>query len=86
MVDGGEPGVDSKDEGKHTGRNDLLFVEPHNTPYLHSHILYETIFHIARITVHDVMIPSYFYISRRFLYHQIFSHHLSLSQTVFSTC
>ena len=22
MVDGGEPGVDSKDEGKHTGRND----------------------------------------------------------------
>ena len=21
MVDGGEPGVDSKDEGKHTGRN-----------------------------------------------------------------
>ena len=27
MVDGGEPGVDSKDEGKHTGRNDLLFVE-----------------------------------------------------------
>ena len=27
MVDGGEPGVDSRDEGKHTGRNDLLFVE-----------------------------------------------------------
>ena len=26
-VDGGEPGVDSRDEGKHTGRNDLLFVE-----------------------------------------------------------
>ena len=26
-VDGGKPGVDSKDEGKHTGRNDLLFVE-----------------------------------------------------------
>ena len=25
--DGGEPGVDSRDEGKHTGRNDLLFVE-----------------------------------------------------------
>ena len=24
---GGEPGVDSSDEGKHTGRNDLLFVE-----------------------------------------------------------
>ena len=25
MVDGGEPGaVDSRDEGKHTGRNDLL--------------------------------------------------------------
>ena len=23
MVDGGEPGVDSRDEGKHTGRNDL---------------------------------------------------------------
>ena len=22
MVDGGEPGVDSRDEGKHTGRND----------------------------------------------------------------
>ena len=27
MVDGGEPGVDSRDEGKHTERNDLLFVE-----------------------------------------------------------
>ena len=27
MVDGGEPGVDSRDEGKRTGRNDLLFVE-----------------------------------------------------------
>jgi len=27
VVDGGEPGVDSRDEGKHTGRNDLLFVE-----------------------------------------------------------
>ena len=27
MVDGGEPGVDSRDERKHTGRNDLLFVE-----------------------------------------------------------
>ena len=27
MVDGGEPGVDSRDEGKHTGRNNLLFVE-----------------------------------------------------------
>ena len=27
MVDGEEPGVDSRDEGKHTGRNDLLFVE-----------------------------------------------------------
>ena len=26
MVDGGEPGVDSRDEGKHTGRNDLLFT------------------------------------------------------------
>jgi len=25
VVDGGEPGVDSRDEGKHTGRNDLLF-------------------------------------------------------------
>jgi len=24
VVDGGEPGVDSRDEGKHTGRNDLL--------------------------------------------------------------
>ena len=24
MVDGGEPGVDSRDEGKHTGRIDLL--------------------------------------------------------------
>ena len=23
VVDGGEPGVDSRDEGKHTGRNDL---------------------------------------------------------------
>ena len=27
MVNGGKPGVDSRDEGKHTGRNDLLFVE-----------------------------------------------------------
>ena len=27
MADGGEPGVDASDEGKHTGRNDLLFVE-----------------------------------------------------------
>ena len=27
MVDGGEPGVDSRVEGKHTGRNDLLFVK-----------------------------------------------------------
>ena len=27
MVDGGKPAVGSKDEGKHTGRNDLLFVE-----------------------------------------------------------
>ena len=27
MADGGEPGVDSRDEGKHTGRNDLLFVK-----------------------------------------------------------
>ena len=24
MVDGGEPGVDSRDEGKHTGRNDVI--------------------------------------------------------------
>ena len=30
MVDGGEPGVDSRDEGKHTGRNDLL--EPLKVP------------------------------------------------------
>jgi len=27
VADGGEPGVDSRDEGKHTGRNDLLFVK-----------------------------------------------------------
>ena len=27
MVDRGKPRVDSRDEGKHTGRNDLLFVE-----------------------------------------------------------
>jgi len=27
MVDGGKPGVGSRDERKHTGRNDLLFVE-----------------------------------------------------------
>ena len=26
-LNGGEPGVGSKDERKHTGRNDLLFVE-----------------------------------------------------------
>jgi len=27
MVDGGKLGVDSGDEGGHTGRNDLLFAE-----------------------------------------------------------
>ena len=27
MADGGEPGVDSRDEGKHTGKTDLLFVK-----------------------------------------------------------
>ena len=27
VVDGEKPGIDSRDEGKHTGRNDLLFVE-----------------------------------------------------------
>jgi len=27
VVDGGETGVDSRDEGKYTGRHDLLFVE-----------------------------------------------------------
>jgi len=27
VVDGEKPGVDSRDEGKHTGRNDLLFSE-----------------------------------------------------------
>jgi len=27
VVDGGKPGVDSRDEEKHTGRTDLLFVE-----------------------------------------------------------
>jgi len=27
VVNGEEPGVDSRDEGKHTGRNDLLFIE-----------------------------------------------------------
>ena len=27
MVDGGKPGVNTRDEGKHTGKNDLLFVE-----------------------------------------------------------
>jgi len=27
VVDGKKSGVDSRDEGKHTGRNDLLFVE-----------------------------------------------------------
>jgi len=27
MVDRGKPGVDSRDEGEHNGRNDLLFVE-----------------------------------------------------------
>ena len=27
MADGGEPGVDSRDEGQHTGRNDLSFVK-----------------------------------------------------------
>jgi len=27
VVDGRKPGIYSRDEGKHTGRNDLLFVE-----------------------------------------------------------
>jgi len=27
VVDGEKPGVDSRDEGKHNGRNDLLFME-----------------------------------------------------------
>jgi len=27
VVDGEKPGVDSRDEGEHMGRNDLLFVE-----------------------------------------------------------
>jgi len=27
VVDGGKPGVDSRDDGKHTGKNDLLLVE-----------------------------------------------------------
>jgi len=27
VVDGGKPEVDFRDEEKHTGRNDLLFVE-----------------------------------------------------------
>ena len=27
VVDEEKPGVDSRDEGKHTGRNDLLFLE-----------------------------------------------------------
>ena len=27
MVDGGKPEVGSREEGKHTGRNDLLYVE-----------------------------------------------------------
>jgi len=27
MVDGAKPEVDNRDEGRHTGRNDLLFVE-----------------------------------------------------------
>jgi len=27
VVDGEKPGVDSRDEGKHTGRNDLLFAD-----------------------------------------------------------
>jgi len=27
VVDGGKPGVDSRDEKKNVGRNDLLFVE-----------------------------------------------------------
>jgi len=26
VIEAGKPGVDSRDEGKHTGRNDLLFV------------------------------------------------------------
>jgi len=27
VVDGEKPEVDSRDDGKHTGKNDLLFVE-----------------------------------------------------------
>ena len=35
MVDGGEPGVDSRDERKHIGRNDLLFVESTRRDWSH---------------------------------------------------
>jgi len=27
VVEGQKPGVDSRDEGKHTGRNDLIFIQ-----------------------------------------------------------
>ena len=27
VIDGGKPRVDSRDDGKHTGRNNMLFVE-----------------------------------------------------------
>ena len=27
MVDGGKPGVDSRDEGEHTGSNDLIHIQ-----------------------------------------------------------
>ena len=45
MVDGGGPGVDSRDEGKHTGRNDLLFVKKMLPPY----ILFEKCIHILAL-------------------------------------
>ena len=38
MVDEGEPGVVSRDEGKHTGRNDLLFVHSYVHTYIHTNL------------------------------------------------
>jgi len=31
VVDGEKPEVDSRDEGKHTGRNDLVFIQKMKT-------------------------------------------------------
>jgi len=50
VVDGGEPGVDSRDEGKHTGRNDLLSVHSHRASVHQAAKLAVALLRVARVT------------------------------------